>query len=334
MALATLRLRPPRRPPADSQGMTEAQNPAETLISQITHLGHEAGVSSDALRAARFRKAEKREVGYASEAVDAWIEQQASTLDDLWEKVAVVVYDAFAGNEDARALRPQDPSSSDDLAELLVKAQHWAKEMENEARTNASRIVADAKAKAEEIEEKSRTLEATAQRRADEAFAEAAAAHKRELEQLEANLASAEARWQEMRRRMAAELARFQGLMEADVLVPAPSEVPKEAPPFAPTAIAVPVVAPSAIPAEAAWAPDDMTGVEPLFASLAPSSPLLPPPPPGYEIAPSAPAREAAELDEAPDALITELPVAQPAGEPATESVASRMELLRQRTAH
>ena len=332
MALATLRC---NCAAADSQGMTEAQNPAETLISQITHLGHEAGVSSDALRAARFRKAEKREVGYASEAVDAWIEQQASTLDDLWEKVAVVVYDAFAGNEDARALRPQDPSSSDDLAELLVKAQHWAKEMENEARTNASRIVADAKAKAEEIEEKSRTLEATAQRRADEAFAEAAAAHKRELEQLEANLASAEARWQEMRRRMAAELARFQGLMEADVLVPAPSEVPKEAPPFAPTAIAVPVVAPShGGPAEAAWAPDDMTGVEPLFASLVPSSPLLPPPPPGYEIAPSAPAREAAELDEAPDALITELPVAQPAGEPATESVASRMELLRQRTAH
>ena len=321
MTLATLRR---GRAPADSQDMTEAQNPAETLIRQIANIGNEAGVSADALRAARFRKAEKREVGYASEAVDAWIEQQANALDDLWEKVAVAVYDAFAGAEDAQAFRPQDSSSADELAELLVKAQHWAKEMENEARANASRIVADAKARAEEIEEKSRNLEATAQRRADEAFAEAAAAHKRELQQLEANLASAEARWQEMRRRMAAELARFQSLVDADVLVAPPA--PEEAPSFATATTAAPVVL-----APSAWTSEDLTGADALSASSAPSSP--PPPPPGFELAPSAPVREAAATDEAPAAPITELPVAKPQDEPPTESVASRMELLRQRTA-
>lgn len=198
---------------------------------------------------ATFREVEFREKrrGYHPEDVDEFLEQMASAVDQLHERVR----QAEERAQRAQAVAAEAGSSDETLRRTLVLAQRTAEMAVQDAREQAARIVAGA-------EQQARAIVGDAEERARRLHGEALADVHAELAKLEATRAQAQeevealTRWaSEHRTHLAASLREAVAAVErAELRSPAPNSRPIDVPFAAARTQATPVLAPPP-PAEA-----------------------------------------------------------------------------------
>lgn len=209
---------------------------------------------------ATFREVEFREKrrGYHPEDVDEFLEQMATAVDQLHDRVR----QAEERAQRAQAVAAEAGSSDETLRRTLVLAQRTAEAAVQDAREQAARIVAGA-------EQQARSIVGDAEERARRLHGEALADVHAELAKLEAIRAQAQeevealSRWaSEHRTHLAASLREALAAVErAELRSPAPSSRPVDVPFAAARTQASPVLAPPP-PADVAGPPTEATRVD------------------------------------------------------------------------